>query len=152
MNEDTTNAILTVVELAREHLANDDTSAIALVDGCAYVGDYWASPAGFESLVATMIDDADRVVFGLPIVMRVSPDMSASFRPLDGEVGDDENEQLFMLSCDLADGMDVMRCSIERGDELRLSDEVEIYQGQLRLDERAPGFRVIQALLPKEDA
>jgi hypothetical protein len=152
LNEATTKAVLAVVEMAREHLAAHDNSiAIALVEDCAYVGNYWNDPAGFEAEVAAMIEGADRVVFGVPIVMRVAANSLASFRAVDGVVGDDENEQLFLLSLDLADGMDVLRCCIQRTDGLALSDDVEIYQGELQLDKRAPGFRVLQALLPQED-
>lgn len=111
---------------------------------------YWRGPHIFEMEAGQLALEhaADRVVFAVPLITLITDDGAFVFRPVDGEVDDEEVQQIWIVTLDLNDGLDVHRTVYRTAhDGLLAFESIETFNGDATLEEGAPGWQLIQAVI-----
>lgn len=116
---------------------------------------YWRAPAEFEIEGGQLAQHnrSDRAVFAVPLITLADSEGALVFRPTNGTVHPSEVQQVWIVTVDLADGMDVHRCVYQRApDGLPQFFPIQTYDGDVRLDRGAPGWHLVQAVISPESA
>lgn len=154
MNIATAELVEEAIRRSRGHLLDGLAPALIGVDAAEpqwfATADYWLSPYAFEAEMGDLSREqrAFRVVFAIPLITLTLPDGPLVFRPLDGTISEGEEQLIWAITVDLEDGLTIHRCRYHWApDGLPIFEAIQTYNGDVRLDEGAPGWQLMQSVI-----